>query len=1041
MHFIRYIILIFIIPIYCQFGKNIVQYKSFDWHYIQTEYFDIYYYDTDINAQYVASESKQAYNNISHALNWELKNRIPIIVYNSHNDFQQTNVIDMFMPEGVGGVTELYKNRVVIPYDGSHQDFQHVIHHELVHAFINDYIYKGNAMNMQNESINPIPLWMNEGLAEFLTISWSTESDMWIRDIVINGAQLPTFNDLNGYLAYRGGQSVWKFLVEELDKDYSNGLTEAPTIISTIFESISNHNDLNTAFEKAINLNLAELEEQWHKYLKENYFLDINSRNYLEDISNSLINLDKVNANYNISPSVSPDGTNIAFYSNKDGMMSLCVMPSTCTECNNKKIIKILTGELSANIEQFNITKPGISWSPDSKKILTAVKSNGQDVLFIVDIEKGYSKDKITFKEDIKAIFQPTWNPVFDNWIAFIGSNNIQTDIYLFNIKSQKLINVTNDIFTDKDVQWTIDGKNILFSSDRNIYFDDNQNKQSNNWGKQYDLYSLVLDNFNPQKFIRLTDTNYNELFPVQLDTTDKIAFISDQNGINNIYLLDTNSNNIKPLTNVFTGITQLTNFKNEIFFTGFEKKKFGIYKLDSTAFELNQNVLSVAHWKNIFHNYDYTLNAAINVQKSKNYKNYIFKNSSFFNPNNNTSIGLIVDKDSSNHYIGKPYQTKFTMDIGQMYYGFGVSGNDYSGGNGMAQFVFSDIMGDHKIYLGTALTVNLKRSDYSFAYRYLPNLIDWTFLFLHDATEFSDGYLNDVEEEIILYENFRISINASRPFSRFTRIDLGFGYYQLARTIETIENSGFGGYQLVDSEWGGKDEITSIDLKYIWDNTKWSYTYPIRGTRFYFKYQTSPLTNYSINSLSFDGRFYKPLFNGLSILARNFSGFSWGDQNHKFYLGSSPSFYNSDPNVTQYYENQNLEEYYFSEHVMPIRGVPFMYKSGDNILAFNFELRAPFLIYYFPAIKWIGQLNGIVFLDVGVTWDKATQFPNISNTNNWLERESGGSNQGWVMSYGWGPRFIFLGLPFQINYAWQFNPLTKQKSAKRYEITIGFDL
>ena len=95
MHFIRYIILIFIIPIYCQFGKNIVQYKSFDWHYIQTEYFDIYYYDTDINAQYVASESKQAYNNIAHALNWELKNRIPIIVYNSHNDFQQTNVIDM----------------------------------------------------------------------------------------------------------------------------------------------------------------------------------------------------------------------------------------------------------------------------------------------------------------------------------------------------------------------------------------------------------------------------------------------------------------------------------------------------------------------------------------------------------------------------------------------------------------------------------------------------------------------------------------------------------------------------------------------------------------------------------------------------------------------------------------------------------------------------------------------------------------------------------------------------------------------------------
>ena len=139
---IIFLSLLLLFPLNAQFGKNIVQYKNFDWNFIQTEYFDIYYYDNDINAQYVAQESHKAYKNISNALNWDLKNRIPIIIYNSHNDFQQTNVIDMYMPEGVGGVTELYKNRIVIPYDGSHKQFKHVIHHELVHAFINDYIYK-----------------------------------------------------------------------------------------------------------------------------------------------------------------------------------------------------------------------------------------------------------------------------------------------------------------------------------------------------------------------------------------------------------------------------------------------------------------------------------------------------------------------------------------------------------------------------------------------------------------------------------------------------------------------------------------------------------------------------------------------------------------------------------------------------------------------------------------------------------------------------------------------------------------------------------
>ena len=340
MRFIKYIIFILAIPLYSQFGKNIVQYQSFDWYYLQTENFDIYYYDTDINAQYVAIESQKAYINISNALNWQLKNRIPIIVYNSHNDFQQTNVIDMYMPEGVGGVTELYKNRVVIPYDGVHQDFQHVIHHELVHAFINDYIYKGNAMNMQNESITPIPLWMNEGLAEFLSNSWNTESDMWIRDLVINGKQLPGLNELNGYLAYRGGQSVWKFIVETLDQDYLEGLHSSPTIIASIFNSVSKNQDLNTAFEKAINLDLSELEDAWHKYLKEQYFLDINDRDYLDDIATSLINLKKSSANYNIAPSISPDGDNIAFYSNQDGIMSLCLMPSDCKKCEEEAIKK-----------------------------------------------------------------------------------------------------------------------------------------------------------------------------------------------------------------------------------------------------------------------------------------------------------------------------------------------------------------------------------------------------------------------------------------------------------------------------------------------------------------------------------------------------------------------------------------------------------------------------------------------------------------------------------------------------------------------------
>ena len=314
MKFTKYIIFIFIIPIYCQFGKNIVQYQTFDWHYIQSEYFDIYYYETDINAQYVAKESAHAYDNISNAMGWKLKNRVPIIIYNSHNDFQQTNIIDMYMPEGVGGVTELYKNRVVIPYDGSNIKFRNVFYHELVHAFINDYIYKGGIKNMQNQDIILVPLWMNEGLAEFLSTSWNSDSDMWIRDLVINGDRLPKLNELNGYLAYRGGQSVWKFIVENLDTAYINKETKAPTIIASIFSAIATSSTLDEALKKSIEMGIEDLEQQWHKYLKSEYWPDINNRQYITDIAVSLIDYKKVNSNYNIAPSISPDGSKIAYY-------------------------------------------------------------------------------------------------------------------------------------------------------------------------------------------------------------------------------------------------------------------------------------------------------------------------------------------------------------------------------------------------------------------------------------------------------------------------------------------------------------------------------------------------------------------------------------------------------------------------------------------------------------------------------------------------------------------------------------------------------
>ena len=114
---LKYIILIilFNFTLFAQFGKNIVQYDEFDWHYAQTDHFDIYVSDSSgYHLSFIEQHSEDAYNKIQSLLNWSLKDRVSIIVYGSHNEFQQTNVISSHLPEGVGGVTELLNATTIL---------------------------------------------------------------------------------------------------------------------------------------------------------------------------------------------------------------------------------------------------------------------------------------------------------------------------------------------------------------------------------------------------------------------------------------------------------------------------------------------------------------------------------------------------------------------------------------------------------------------------------------------------------------------------------------------------------------------------------------------------------------------------------------------------------------------------------------------------------------------------------------------------------------------------------------------------------------
>ncbi len=202
------------------FGQNDVQYTQFDWHYIQSKHFDIYHYPGgQTAAEFVASVAESALVSISKSWDYKLRKRLVIVLYNSHNDFEQTNLNFSPPSESVGGFTEFYKNRVVIPYEGSYEQLRHVTHHELTHAVMLQMVFGTGAFAIVTGMMRAnIPLWFVEGMAEYESRGWDVESDMFIRDALINN-YIPPIPYLYGFMAYKGGQSLLHFISERYGKE------------------------------------------------------------------------------------------------------------------------------------------------------------------------------------------------------------------------------------------------------------------------------------------------------------------------------------------------------------------------------------------------------------------------------------------------------------------------------------------------------------------------------------------------------------------------------------------------------------------------------------------------------------------------------------------------------------------------------------------------------------------------------------------------------------------------------------------------------
>src|SRR5260221_2399400 len=154
------------------FGRNKVQYRTFSFQILKTEHFDLYYYPEERDAAEVASRmAERWYARLSRFFDHQLHNRQVLILYAAPEHFRQTNAVEGLIGEGTGGVTDALKRRIVLPMSGSLADTNHVIGHELVHAFQFDMTRTDprESATGSGPGILQYPLWFVEGMAEYLS--------------------------------------------------------------------------------------------------------------------------------------------------------------------------------------------------------------------------------------------------------------------------------------------------------------------------------------------------------------------------------------------------------------------------------------------------------------------------------------------------------------------------------------------------------------------------------------------------------------------------------------------------------------------------------------------------------------------------------------------------------------------------------------------------------------------------------------------------------------------------------------------------------
>jgi len=804
------------------FGRNKVQYDDFEFRTFSTDHFDIYYYPEEKQATTDAARmAERWYQRHSRTFLRDFQENKPLIFYANGSDFQQTNVVQGQVGQGTGGVTESVKERVVMPMGGSYKETDHVLGHELVHSFQYDI-----ALNQSDGrfSLRNLPLWFVEGMAEYLSVGrQDAHTAMWMRDALVRD-DLPTVRQMtrkmNEYFPYRYGQAYMAYI----------GGKYGDATVTDLYK-LSGRVGVDSAFVYTLGISSDSLSKEWKQSIEDSYADDLEGRTPADSVGQAVVGTPGDERQFNISPSVSPDGRYVAYISRQN----LFTTNLFVADAETGEVVQQLEGtQGNPHFDALRFIDSAGSWSPDGRQFAFITYAEGTNEINTFDVTTGEVQMR-TAVEGVGAIKNLAWSPN-GRYIAFTGIDGGLSDLYLYDLQEETVRQLTNDRYAALQPTWAPDGETLAFTTDRGP--------------GGTDFESLTYGNYRVGLIdVQTRDVRTVRPFPDAMHHNpqfspdgESLYFISDQDGFKDIYRYNLATEATYRVTRLKTGASGITALSpalsvaqqsGRMMFSVFSNSGYAIVSLGADETEGER----IAPQGNMA---------------------TVMGDAGQLPPVESVGEGLVSDylKDP---LTGLPELGPLkTQDASERLQLDGIAppsvgastgggfGTQVSGGVG---FFFSDMLGNQSLDVYVQANGRIQDVGGGVFYTNEDHRLNYGGGLSHVPSAFGQvGRLPDGSFVQIVQRVFRtqVSTQASYPLSEANRFELSLGGTRFASSVTARAfNRRVGGVQEVDPESLGIDAgfdpfyLGKVGLAYVGDFSSSGLTSPLQGGRY--RFQVTP--------------------------------------------------------------------------------------------------------------------------------------------------------------------------------------------------------